>query len=596
MSYESLRFSWQKLLITQVPQKGGGGYGPPPPDYAAQWNAAQQAFNSANGIVLYAQNNLAKATASPELARDIITDVNNRANAELANIDSIINQTSGIPDYIFEGGLSKGEALSILQTTRNNISRCINVVPPPPPPPPPPVVPPPPTSPKLEPVASLLTPLTGPTVQMPVGPVIPIGCIPAPVIRCPIDEDISSPNPLQGIDGEWEPTGKIEGVGLGRSTPGGYSIAVMVFAENGKSYPSPMTVPLGLRWSYKPWRWRPRRIKDLPSPQPVVIPVPKTEMEILQQELAVQTKQLQAINRILNKPIDPAPSDIIYPSTSWQYEFWNKGYSLHEISYAEDQAARRNLLTTTNGDFALFKVKVEDLLQDAILAKSIAPAITQEIVPVPRCGTGNNGQPILIAEPPNVQMPYQPQFPDNPIPTPCLPPPPSIDLPKPYVDYDGKKIDPKKIPGYLRRNRSFISRGVRNRPIDLNDLPDVPTCTPNTVPRKGNWEDCVIGAGASVAELDSVRRTMAMSYIPPGADICEVAKNMLSAVRNPRATGLADPRQTASTSGSIFGQNPINTIPGVRLPSVTTANMIKVKAIAERRTQQARRGVLNNRK
>jgi len=593
MSYESLRFGWQKLLITQVPQKGGGR-GAPPPDYAGQWQAAQVAFTSGQSTVNWAQSEYRRFANNPALAAEVITSVNNRANTEIAQLDGIINQTSGIPDYIFAGtDVSKGEALAILQGARSNLAACIGVVPPPPPPPVAPT-PPPPTSPKLElqPIGQLL----GPVVQMPVGPITPIGCIPAPIIRYPEDEVVDISNPLSTRDGVWEPTGNIDGVSQGKSTPGGYSISVMIFAENGKSYPSPILVPTGLRWSYKPWRWVPNRHRKPAPPPPPPVVVPKSEYELLQIELAAQLKQLQAINRILNKPIDPAPPQNIYPTTSWQYEFWNKGYSLHEIHYAEDQAAQRNLLTTTNGDFALFKVKVEDLLQDAILSKTLPPATTVEVIPLPRCGLDTTGQPILIPDLPVVTQPFQPSEPDISLPTRCPLPPPSIDLPKPWVDGNGNVVDPRKLPGYLRRNRQFQSRGIRNRPIDISDLPDVPACAPNTVPRKGNWEDCVIGAGASVAELDSVRRTMAKSYIPPGADICEVAKNMLSAVRNPMATGLADPRQMSSKAGNFFGQNPINTIPGVKISSFSNATMAKLNTLAQRRTQQTRRGVLNSRK
>ena len=52
MSYEMLRFGWQKLLVNQVPQKGGRRgapviQGPPPRDWSPEWNRVTTAGQSA---------------------------------------------------------------------------------------------------------------------------------------------------------------------------------------------------------------------------------------------------------------------------------------------------------------------------------------------------------------------------------------------------------------------------------------------------------------------------------------------------------------------------------------------------------------------
>ena len=619
MSLEMLRFGWQKLLVNQVPQKGGGGYGPPPPDYAGQWNAAQQAFDDATAVVQYAQSEYAKFASNPALAPPIINAVNERANAELSKIDGIINQTSGIPDYIFaNGNLTKGDALNILQNTRNNVARCINIVPPPPPPPPIPVQPPPPTSSTLDQAAidaaqsaALSAKLGYDTTQyrsvpMPIGDFQPIGCIPGPVIRYPIDEVIDdNQNPLSTQDGEWVPTGKIEGVGTYIREMGVgaiYGQSVMVFSEDGDQHSSPQTVPRGLKWSYKPWRWVPKsHATHRPSDQSVQN-VPKTELEVLQAELNRQLKQLQAINRVLNKPIDPVPPQNIYPTTSWQYEFWSKGYSLNEIHYAEDQAAQKNLLTTTNGDFNLFKLKVEDLLQDAIISKAFNPPLDYEIVPTDSTGTDANGNPILVvtSDPPILVPDWDKVTPLKPmVPTLEIPPVPPCQLPVPYYDNRGNRINPKKLPAYLRRTRQFQSRGVRNRPIDINDMNDVPTVCPSVMPRVGNWEDCIIGRGATIAELDTLRRTMAQTKLTPNADICNVADLMLTRLRQTTGgvgyedrTGVYATPPAPPTTNNV---NPVNNIPGVKRCGVSAATMVKSNAIAQKKAQQARRGVLNSR-
>lgn len=603
MSYETLRFGWQKLLINQVPQKGGGAYYGP--NYQAQWDQAQAALGKGQEVGAWAATQYASINANPANAPAIIQNINDRANAELANIDGVINTVSGIPDYIFEGGgLTKDGALGTLQSARNSIAACISVVPTPIPTPVPPV-PPAPTSSVLQPVVGVLGALANSpppvSVPMPIGDFQPIGCIPGPVIRFPVDEVIDdNQNPLSTQDGEWEPTGTIEGVGTWTiergvgALPPGLALST-VFADDGKSYGGSFLVPKGRRWSLKPWRWRPRHIKDPvppacypPFPPPPQPESPKlTEYQILLQEVSKQTALLQAINRVMNKPVDPVPPENIYPTTSWQYEFWNKGYSLNEISFAENKAAQQNLLTTTNGDFALFKVKVEDILQDAILNKEIPLPISQEVIPAPRCGVGSDGKPILILEPVISPQPYQPDQPITDQPVPCPLPTPPILLPAPYFDNKGNRIDPKKVPSYLRRNRQFQSRGIKNRPIDINDLPYVPACAPNTVPRQDNWEDCLVGSGATVDELDTIRRAMAQAKLAPNANVCDVTGAMLTKLRS---TNVRDPL-------GMYGKpNPFSGITGVVQSKTSSVAALRSNAIAQRKIQQARRGALNSRK
>jgi hypothetical protein len=568
MSYESLRFGWQKLLVNQVPQKGGGR-GAPPPDYAGQWATAQTAFNRGVQVVDEVRATYGRIAANPTEAPALIEANNAKLNAEINNMNNIINQTGGIPDYIFStSDISKPEAVSILTAARDNMSRCLATVPPPPPQPLPIPAP--------------------PTIRVPVTEVIPL----QPII-------------VSG-NGEWVNDGVIQGTGSWVPGKDAIGQAVICYADDGNQYSTPALVPAGRRWSYTRWRWQHNNVQ-LPPPPP--LPPPPTALEILQAELAKQTDQLRRINRIMNKPIDPAPPQDVYPSTSWQYEFWNKGYSLHEVTYAEEQAAQRSLLTSTNGDFALFKAKVEDLLQDAILAGSVPPAISQEIISPPRCGF----DPVTLQPTippgllnPSIEQPYQPGFTVDVRDALAPVPPRTCQLPMPYFDREARPIDPKKVPPRLRRERVFQSRGVRNRPIDIGDLPDVPTICPAVMPRIDNWEDCLVGAGATVDELDTVRRTMARSKLAPNADVCNVAKNMLTNVRNQVSVSRGQPAIVSAVDGNgnpippqqpvMFGANTMNNIPGVVRCGVSSTNVVRSNLIAQRKAQQARRGVLNSRK
>lgn len=563
MSLEMLRFGWQKLLVNQVPQKGGRG-GPPPPDYAGQWNAAQAAFNRGVQVVEEVRSTYGAIAANPTTAPALIEANNNKLNTEIGNLNNIINQTSGIPDYIFgTSDISKPEAINILTAARDNMARCLTTVPPPPPPP------------------------------------IPV---PPPTIRIPAEEYLPQQPVVVSGAGQWVLDGNPDGVG---TYTGGVvtGLAAMVWADDGNSYPSPSAVPAGRRWSYKRWRWQPANV-DIPPPPPP--PPPPSALEILQIELGKQTDQLRRINRIMNKPIDPAPPENIYPTTSWQYEFWNKGYSLLEISYAEDQAAQRGLLDSSNGDFALFKARVEDLLQDSILAGSIPPAISQEIIRPPVCGLDENGRSVLPPPLPVNPMPYQPDdstFFEPPFAPMPLPP---CQLPMPYVDRNGVIVDSKLIPTRLRRQRVFQSRGVRNRPIDIKDLPDVPTICPSVMPRVDNWEDSLIGAGATISELDTVRRTIARTKFAPNANRGNVAKNMLATLRGQVGATQGQGQQLVAVydgNGNaippqqpvLFGANSMNNIPGVQQVRMNPVTMVKSNAIAQRKAQQARRGALNSR-
>jgi len=617
MSYETLRFGWQKLLVNQVPQKGGRGYAPaaPPPDYAGQWQAAQNTLNSAQPLIQQTILSQAQIVANPAAAPEIVQRNNNELNAKISEIDGSINTVNSIPASVWEGTtFSKAEALNVLNTTRRNLAMCIGTVPSPPPPPQ--VI-----NTVSNPVQSVQpTPPSGwvNSIDLPNPAYVP----PQEIIQIPEIEFYPQQPSVVAGRGTWTCDGPILGTGTFTSNITRIRAKVdEVWAEDGNRYSSPLLVPQGLRYSYTRWKFTPEYVPP-PAPPPVYVPQPvlkqRSEADMLRKQLEITTLQLQQLNRLMNKPIDPAPPEHIYPPTSWQYQFWQKGYSLKEVSAAEERASRLGLLDSTKGDFELFKLTLERILQGAILSGEIDPGIQQEIVKPQLCGLDGDGRPVI---PEDLKwwlnpQPFQPQTPviSEPVREPA--PPPVCALPMQFTDpVTQKPADPKTIPSALRTNRRFISSKIFRRPIQLEDIPQVATCSPNTVPTKGNWEDCLVGEGATVAELDTVRRCMAISKLQPNADMCTVAKNILITARNqvaireqstlpPEKLILPDlattpyqppaaPRPT--NPFTLFAGNDMNSIPGVRSCGISAVNVVRSNSIARARTQQPRRGVLNSR-
>ena len=116
-----------------------------------------------------------------------------------------------------------------------------------------------------------------------------------------------------------------------------------------------------------------------------------TTYEVIQDEVDRQLNMLRVGGRIMLTPVDPVPPSNIYPSTSWQYYLWLRGYSLYEVSWVEAEVAARKLLDRSGGDQNYFFLLAEDALQDGILRKEIpakptgwaagTPPAGQEVLP-----------------------------------------------------------------------------------------------------------------------------------------------------------------------------------------------------------------------
>lgn len=285
----------------------------------------------------------------------------------------------------------------------------------------------------------------------------------------------------------------------------------------------------------------------IPPPEPV--PIAKTRSQILGEEIARQNIALQQISRVMGRPIEPARPETIWPTTSWQYELWNKGYSIREISWAEQHAAENDLQRKTEGDFGLFKLQIEDIIQDSIIDGSLARRFAQEVNDVRITTSVANGSTNnLTSSSDNMNIPV-------------------------YVNMIGStETNPRLIPASIRRNRRFAP-GI----VQTSMLPQTNTITTSTnvVPSQNNWESRFIGAGGTVAELDTTRRMMATSRFTPGVDMGTVALQMLSNLRAQNANQETAPPMTA--------------VPAVT-SSMSRAAIARSNAIARRESSLARRG------
>jgi hypothetical protein len=76
-----------------------------------------------------------------------------------------------------------------------------------------------------------------------------------------------------------------------------------------------------------------------------------TKVDLISDEIDRQTLLLAAKHRILKGPIEPLPTNGLYPHGSWQYAMWAKGYSLQEISWAEEEISRDPVIQSSTSDF-----------------------------------------------------------------------------------------------------------------------------------------------------------------------------------------------------------------------------------------------------
>lgn len=431
------------------------------------------------------------------------------------------------------------------------------------------------------------------TLPKPVDPQ-PSVCVFPEIAVClaPEEEFWADQGPTKNGQGTWVPTGKIDGIGTWTIAKGlaGYppGAAVVVYGQDGKTYRSAFDVPEGIQWSYNQWTFVPNNVPDILPPDVQIIVNPQqqqAELEYYKQQLDSQTKQLQRLNRSFNRPVEGVDAKERYSTDSWQYNLWKKGYSIQEINYGEQQAAKTRLDRRTLGNTDLFNARVEDIIQDGIIAGNIDSGM-QEIMPTPIIGFDP------ISNLPTIPPTIDPVFDVDDMKRTddliiCPPPLPRCGLSPVYIDPKTKKpVDPKKLPPALRGDRNFISQ-KDSRAIDLADLPGVTTCATNVVPTKNNWEDAAIGAGATVAELDTLRRTMTQTKLTPNANMATVAVDMLSKVRQQVSIATRGGTPGKGTNQTLYGGNSVNDIPGVVRCGVSPVNTVKANNLAQKKTTQA---------
>lgn len=596
MSYEASRFSWQKLLVNQVPHAtvGLGAL-----QYASAIKKATSAVSAATKIVEAVQTSQTAIKGQPALAAAANKANNAKLQDALTGIDQSINQLKVLPPTAF-GAVDKNSQINSLQTRRDSLAKLIATAKGTP------AV----TATKTVPTSTTtdsaadFTQATATTksvetvgsasvcqLPLPVDPQ-PIVCVFPDIAVClaPEAEFWPTQQPTQNGQGTWVPTGNIDGIGTWTLAKGltGYppGATTTVYAADGKTYRSNSDVPAGVQWSYKPFQFVPNNV---PAVMPPVITIPQPvlkqqdDIEFYKQQLETQTKQLEKLNRSFNRPVEQMPADRRYPTDSWQYSLWQKGYSLKEISWGEREAVKKGIGSIAAGDIDLFNARVEDLIQDGILAGQIGVDTNQEIFPCYPIGLDpNTGQPVL---PPRINLGGG----DIPLNDVIVPPIlPVCGLPPLYTDpRTGKPADPRKIPPALRGDRNFISK-KNTRPIDLEDMPMVRTCATNTVPTKNNWEDAVIGAGATVAELDTIRRTMAQTKVTTNANMADVAIGMLDKVRTQvQIASRGGTPGRNSVEQNLLGRNQVNNIQGVVKCGLSPLNAVKANDLAQKRTTQA---------
>ena len=109
------------------------------------------------------------------------------------------------------------------------------------------------------------------------------------------------------------------------------------------------------------------------------------KIDLISDEIDRQTLLLATQNRSLKGPIQMMAADAAYPSGSWQYAMWSKGYMLHEISWAEEEITRDPAILAAANDYEYYKKLIEDKIQDAIVVGKIPPAEKKEIIqPAPK--------------------------------------------------------------------------------------------------------------------------------------------------------------------------------------------------------------------
>lgn len=346
-----------------------------------------------------------------------------------------------------------------------------------------------------------------------------------------------------------------------------------------------------------------------PPPPPVILPPLPNQTEILLDEINRQYEILKQYNRVFIKPIEPAQPEFIWPVGSWQYKLWAKGYNHDEISATETKIAELNLFQKFVGADYEWDLRCEELAQEQ--------AIYQEDIKK-KFGDWGTDKPLLpVCWPPLPPVVEQqvngvttvvPAFTNNPILTEDFPSscatPDSKDFPIPVVcsfedptrrivvqpnqaEFPDPRIPRKvKTGNATRRTKQFqkvLTKQIlaREKSITMPVTPSLPFCGTGFTGK--DWEGALLGSGASVSEMDTVRRMFAASKFQPGADLSAAALAFLDTVRGRSGVAL----QTVASQVALT--NVLTDTPGVVRCGVSTTAVDRAHLLARRKEQKQRR-------
>jgi hypothetical protein len=348
----------------------------------------------------------------------------------------------------------------------------------------------------------------------------------------------------------------------------------------------------------------PPPIYNQPPPPFTAPPALPSTQDLLIDEVRRQTAILSTFNRVFSRPIEPAQPEFIWPLGSWQYNLWSKGYTMREISATEEKIAITGLLNTNVSDNYTFQLKTEDIAGEFAIEFSNNGVNTKsEVMPV--CGLPL--APVRESDDGRGTISILPIFEDNPVVSDCQvndwcnvvsdntkykTPDLAVDLNDPRRRARLRRLARTdiRIPfkgsntvDVVQIRKSILVQAQDSRP-KIKTTPSRQFCATGYTGTQ--WEGDVMGRGATVAEMDTVRRMMASSFPAPGSNLAVVALEFLATIRSRTGEGTR-------TSGQVQSlQNEITQINGVVRSSLSPTAMDRATLIARRATQRQKRSLI----
>ena len=567
MSYEMMRFGWQKLLVNQVPQKGGRRgapaiSGPPPRDWSPEWNQVTTAGKAAATQLDEISKIFSTAGgAATFTARQ--SEINAKIASTTSQIDQALALNGTIPASWFGDKLAdRNAAIASLQQTRSNLNRYIG---------------------NWQPtqfdlvsdevdrqllvLASQNRVLKGPIIPLPIDGSYPSGSwqhamwgrgyasheiswveeeisrdpvilaaandyefykkliedkiqdgiiggkIPAPEYKefvQPLPARGLLPNPALVGDGFIRtPTGPIEGIG---NYTGGPVVALFdpVYGEDGVTYSNIMSVPKGIRWSRKPWIIDGNKV------------TPDGDTQV-------------GIGNYTGGPV----------------------LAVYDPVYGEDGVTYSNSMSVPKG----IRWSRKPWRENSVSQDIRFPSPPRGIVP------GTREYQVWLRR--QTRKPIA-STPGKPGVVYCDKPgwntPPSIELPRP-----------------------LLPRG---------EIDSMPRCGTGVVTGRP-WEAAMIGEGCTVSHLDTIRKFFMTAKLAPNADQIEIARTICTRLRNqdneiPNVITVnpIDIGQSQGVNFTVLDANgvAVTDIPGVRQMPVSPRTIAAQNLAARRQASRVRRG------